>query len=456
MHQPDLHPEEKRDILSKALISPEAAPRYVPGQEERRVDELLDVQYTEPYANQSRLASIARRVLTATTRYQPKEPEPIPRPFLDESQARQQARITEELNHSRELLRRNLLFGVDDIVVDQFLGLRAEESILPNTIRQAHRQAEAAQEKEISFLSWMADIATDEQLINVWQWHDAYLRERDEDPEFQERIARIKAEYGQGLEKAIAAGLLPPEVAIDKVQLDSLSFRHGSPFSPVLASAQAYVDHDVREIQLREGTNDFTLYHEISHTLTGGLHPAFDEGLTDMMAATIYNGVREDARDHVDPHEHAYADQIATLEALGRIIGSPSVMYEFAQVGSGSDKIYNSVALLRHVDAKIGLPLMSGLLGHLNDYMEGQETILDTTTWKLVSHLAMRQWVEFIEAMMRDDNGHITTNIGRILKRIITPATVERYGEPLAHQGLQVIMKAAQFQHELDIATTKE
>jgi len=69
---------------------------------------------------------------------------------------------------------------------------------LPALFQDLHKQAEQEYGDELPFLTWMADHATDEQLLNVWQWHDAYLDNLDTDSTFQERIHSIKSRHLEG------------------------------------------------------------------------------------------------------------------------------------------------------------------------------------------------------------------------------------------------------------------
>lgn len=259
----------------------------------------------------------------------PPQPRLIERPYLEDNQQRQNEIITEELDQSREIIKNNIVEGIDDVAVDVRMGLRADDCILPPLFQELHRRAEEKVGGEITFLKWMTDHATNEQLTNVWQWHDKYLSDLDNDPAFQERVSSIKAGYVEGSKQAIAAGALHPDIAVHEPKMEAIHVVHGSPFSPVLANANAYVDRKIGVVQMREGIDDFMLYHEITH-LFGGMQFEFDEGITDLVAAEVYNRVHpEDG--HVDPRSSVYADQIATLEAIDRMSGGQAGLYELSR-----------------------------------------------------------------------------------------------------------------------------
>lgn len=442
--------EHQRDLVSKALINENGAARYVVRAENHRAKQLLDEQYIDPYAGEPRLVGLGRTLLAKTGLYHPKSPQLVERPYLEADQQRQSEAIAGELNHSRELIRDNTIAGIDDVAVDARLGLRADDCILPPLFRELHRRTEAETGQVITFLTWMTDHATDEQLVNVWQWHDKYLSDLDNDPAFQERLTSIKAGYIEGSRQAIADGVLHPDMAVQGSKMDDIRVIHGSPFSPLMAIADAYADRKANTVELHEGASDFTLYHEITHLLNGGMHFEFDEGVTDLVAAELYNRSHPQEA-QVDPRSSVYGDQIATLDAMNRMSDGKASLYELSHAYAGVDGSQNTLLFATRVDAAIGLPITISMLNSSKELIEKGMTVHDGGVVRLASQMVMRRQAEFLAAMMFDDDGHrVAVTTQELAKRMLSADSARRYGQDVILDGLNILMDAHKIQEALE------
>ena len=321
-----LHAADARRVsLSMELINPHDMPRYVVGLEGARVDELLDDRYTNPDANGSRFGGIGRALLQGASLCDQKA-EFIKQPDFVVTQSKPEGQIQHMLDTSRMVIRGGILWGVDDVAVDNYLGIRAEASILPGFLCGLHKQAEQKLGHELSFLAWMSHKptsrepygASDDQLLNVWQWHDQYLAGRNNDPAFRERIIALREGYMRGLTAAIQAKDLHPSLGSEPADINRIMVVHGSPFSPILAFAKGYADKHGQEVQVRQDVTDYEMYHEVTHMLNGGLVGELDEGATDMIATTIYNHAHP-VEERVAIEDSVYFDQVAVLQSIGRM-----------------------------------------------------------------------------------------------------------------------------------------
>jgi hypothetical protein len=394
----------RRHNLSKALASPTGAARYVVGAEDRRVEELLD-----------------------------ERPHP-------ENQQRQ-SEIIDELDASREQIMDGIVKGVDDVAIDARLGLRTDDSVLPPIFRELHRQAEEDAGHEITFLKWMTDYASNTHLLNVWQWHDHHLSKLDDDPAFQEQISLVKTEYTEGSQKAIDAGALHPDIAVQKPEMDAVSVVHGSPFSPTLANAYAFGNRDTSEIQVREGVSDILLYHEVTHLLNGGLISEFDEAATDLIAGTVYNHSNPE-REHVDPSNLVYPDQAASLAAIERMTGGKMNLYELSRIYSGPDHWTNTIHFGLQVDEAVGLPITLPLVESSREIMDKMVDNFDGATVPRAAQLLVRVQTEFLAAMMFDNKGNkVASTVHELANRMLSPGTLAKYDIEEIHIGLSILAK---------------
>jgi len=409
--------------LSRALVDQELSPRSVVEQENIRVNALLSEVSQGPGEPSERLRLLDRGLLQ------------------DHSE---QSQVQDSLGKSRDMLIQLVNQGVDDVQVDKRLGLRTEESILPPLFRELHRQAELNEGRPISFLEWMAVDATDDQLLNVWQWHDGYLRERNNDQTFQEQISRVKDGYLYGTKIAIDAGDLHPSMAIDVPDMDSHRIVHGSPFSPILAGAHAYVDHESGTIQLRDEVPDYTLYHELTHVLKPGLGDYLNEGPTDIIATTVYNHAHPES-ERIALDQSVYYDEIATLQSIERMTRGKVGMYALSEACAGANANDNLLQLAVSIDkatgVAIGAPLLDApraIFASLADNnVPFNRVILDA---KYIG----RETTELIETALLDEHGGQGTRPAELAQRIDLVAPLGQYEQEVVDWAQYVVAKAAE------------
>jgi hypothetical protein len=441
-----LNTERQRDMLSKALINPASCTRFVVGVEDTRVDELLGEQPSKSDTGESRLAGFGRSLLERAGLRDPRTPRQEEPLYLDNRQKIHGEFIAQELSQSRELIRGSVIEGVDDVDVDRHLGLRTDDCMLPPLFQELHRRAEAETGDEVTFLKWMTDHATDEQLLNVWQWHDHYLSRLDNDPAFQERVSSIKAGYAEGSGLAIEAGALHPDLSVQEPTMSIIDVVHGSPFSPILAAANAYADKTSGVVQMREGAGDYTLYHEVTHLLTGGVNFEFDEGITDLVTAEVYNRVHPE-QERVDPRGSVYADQIVTLDALNRMSGGRVGLRELSRVYAGPDGFQNTLGFIARIDEVVGLPVTLPLLKSARELFARNAGIYGGGAVRSAVQLHMRQQAEFLADMMFDSEGNkVAGTIPELLARIVSEDTAAKYSQGRIAGGLKILFETSELQ----------
>lgn len=408
--------EQRRGDLSRFLVNEVGAARFVGGAENRRLKE------------SAKSLRFGRRLLT---KFGLGRPAP--------SQINQQESMTEELQISRELIKRGIVNGIDDVAVDTRLGVRSDECMLPPSLQDLLREAEEEVGHEVTFLNWMTDHATDAQLTKVWQWHDEYLTSLDNDPDFQERVTTLKAAYRQGLEDAIAEGTLHPNMAIGKSRIASAYVTHGSPFSPLLAYSHAYVDANT--IQVRKDVTDATLYHEMTHLLTDV--SAFElEGVADLIAGEIYNRSNSEQAP-IDPRRSIYADQIAAFDALGRMAEGRVGLYELSHAFAAPDMSTCAAQLAIYFDKAIGLPLTFPFLNSSLEQVERLATTHDGGVARGVAQKMMRIQAEFLAAMMLDGEGNkIARTAQALLERMVSDDIRSIYHATVIADGLKLLAQA--------------
>lgn len=428
--------EIRRPASPSDFINEHAAPRYVVGQEDGRVRHLLDETYISPDFDSSRFVQFGHQLLNKAGLRKPGKPLLVERPDLGEIQANKQNFITEELQISREMIRASTANPADVLAVDAYLGVRSpDDSILPPLFHRLHREAEEKEGKALPFLEWMSDYASDEQLLNVWQWNDDYLRQLDESPEFQERIKAIKREYREGEQRAIEQSLLHPDSRISDETLSAARISHTSPLSTVAAIAHGAAESDTRSIQIRETASDFTVYHELTHLSGGGFTFDFNEGTTDLRAATIYNAAHPN--NPVDASKLIYGEQIKILETLEDLSGGTVNPYRLSQLAAGPDEIQNSLDLIGMVDSNIGYPLLLAASRQSQDFMEEKQGTLNSSDLRLVAEVRLRRQIElFATALPHTQPGDPLS----LMREMLAPEIAERFDPATIVNGLSVIL----------------
>ncbi len=351
--------------LTNAFMHPSSAPRYAVDLENERVHELLDEPpQIDTYDHMPRSKKIGRKLIETTGLAKNLPPYTPERPGLEQSQYEKNKDIAIELEVVRSLLHDNLT-EEDNQKMDLFLGIVADDTkatILPNSLKTFFEQGRKDFGDDLTFLGWATNHASDEQLLNILQWNDDYLRSLDEADEFKERATKLKDEYRQGLDSAIKKGLLHPSLAASASEMNKIPIRHASPLSPIIAEAHGYIDTTSKAVHVRPHENDFTFYHELTHLRGSGFVSELEEGRTDLIAEAIYNEVYDEPL----PQEELvpYAHQIGTLAALERLVGEKANLFQLSKLSSEDDATDNTLALLHQVDDSLGFPLLEAAILH--------------------------------------------------------------------------------------------
>lgn len=447
--------------ISNSLVEPSSPFRFVVDAEERRVEELLDVTYFNPIERGGRLARFGKGVLARAGVRQAAEPEERPRPWLENSQDQHRQYIADELRTSRERLRENISRDIDRVAIDGRLRVREDSSILPTTIRLAHQQAESNAGRKITFIEWMSDLATDEQLLNVWQWHDDYLHRLDESAEFKDRIRRVKADYKQGLDAAIAAGDLSPELAKDVSSLDSMRFRHGSPLSPVMSIASAQMLRTQNTVHMRDTINDSTLFHEITHGIGRGFIPELDEGATDLIADRIYaHSPTAIVEGKSYQHHQAYRDDIASLELIQKLSDGACDLHTISRAYAGKDAPTNTVELLQEVDDAVGVPMGLPLFRTAREAYTAAQELGEYTPNTVAQYAAytLRRTLNVVaDATLNNDTGlHRINTVNKLVEGITSTKVTDKYDPADVLAALQFAIRVDAAQQEYEKFVTEQ
>lgn len=393
------------NYLSRTLIEKSDSSRYVVSEEDRRVGELLK----EPYSNH-------------------------------EKQEPRTDAVRQELEHSRKTITDSLAAGIDDAAIDARLGLHSDESVLPPMFIE-WRNTTATQQNmgsELTFLKWMSSYATDEQLLNVWQWHDDYLTKLDNDPAFQERLRTIRERYKIGAQLAVEKGVLDSKISyVDPAAYDNVHIVHGSIFSPMMTDNYGYVDHEAHVVQVRDDISDYGVYHELTHALHGGLPPEFNEGLTELISAEIYNGANQE--NPIDLRTSSYTNQIASVNALMRMTQGEIDLPKLSRMFAGKDRIMNGIEFVLGLDKIIGAPVIEGVVEfsrglaarNVSDHVDRQ-----------VSDTYIQFLLEFIEKILIDETGKkYSENTFDDMVERASRSDLQGYPVELRLHGLRILSK---------------
>jgi hypothetical protein len=353
--------------LTHSLMSPIEAPRYAVNLEDRRVTELLaEPAPIDPYAQMPRFKQIGRHALEGMGLLQKLQPHVPERPHLSESQADYEQGAEDELNETRELLKMHTT-ETDGMAIDMFLGIygdKVENSILPNSLKIAFDQTRNALDEDISFITWLAEHATNEQLLNVLQWHDIYLQDLDNSDAFKQRVENVKAEFSRGLDQAVKKGLLHPSLLESTEVVRHIPVKHSSPLSPIIAAANAYINHPITEVHVRQDPDTFTFYHEFTHLLGEGFVSELDEGRTDLIAKAIYDQVSDTP---TPKHQLSYDTQITTLEMMNEFSNGELDLFKLSELSAGLDQETNTQLLFNVIDSHLGYPLTEAVIRTLRN-----------------------------------------------------------------------------------------
>jgi hypothetical protein len=234
-------------------------------------------------------------------------------------------------------------------------------------------------------------------------------------------------------------------MAVDEQLLENVRIVHGSPFSPVLATAHAYIDENTNTIQIREQIDDIRLFHETTHILWGGLPFALDEGATDMITAEIYNRVHPEAPYYL--MDSAYLDQIDTIQALSLMIGSQLGLRELSFYYAGADTIENTLWLADHIDEALAMPITVPLIQASQEFI--QEHILhgDGAVLRKAAELFLKHQVMLLREVLFDKAGNqVASTADEAAARLLTPAIISKYSPKEIVDCMTILKNVAELQ----------
>jgi hypothetical protein len=319
----------------------------------------------EPAGSQLRLGNLGHELAHADGAFRRVVAEDAERSTYNEGSIERQAHdiaVGISLERTREALRESLIPHVHGPLIDEHLGIRGTDSIVPARLRVMHAQAERTAGQRLSFTTWMADHASDEQLLDVLRWHDSYLTDLDNDPAFQNRVASARQGVVEGITLSIDSSDLHPDIMLTEADVQAVDIFHGSPLSPFMAQARGYVDQRLpHRIQVRDDFTDYDLFHELFHSRFGGLDNTVDEGVTDILATEAYNRIHPEAEhNHLD--ESVYSLHIAVAGAYQRLSGGRLNTRELSRLYAGPDGGQNAEALMDSIDQAVGMSVTWPLL----------------------------------------------------------------------------------------------
>lgn len=430
-----LRPADENRLHAAHFLNDErATPRDVVRREEARVRHLLDepvVEARPETTGQGMFARVGSRI--AEGRQQAAH---------DRWEARQEVErgaVLEDLDHTREMIRIQIVGTPEEAEIDRHIGLREQgDTILPEHFKRMHHAEEERLGRQVSFMEWASTYAGDGQLQNVWQWHDHYMRTQDSDPEYQAQVARVTDGYNRGLQAAIAAGEFHLSMA-ENGRSEEVTFRHDSPLSPLIAISVAYDDETTNTVYTRDNVGDYWLYHERAHQ-GGGFATHIGEGATELIATTIYDHAHESEPPR-DLRLSPYWDNILTIASLNNVAEHTIGLYGLTQFYAASHNVrLNTVAFMRHGNEEAGLAVNDGVNDVGLQVLTNRLQQADLATVRYEMYSAMRQEAEFYEAMLLDEHGHrVPQSLDELAARMTAQETVERFGIQQVNRGLEVV-----------------
>lgn len=138
--------------------------------------------------------------------------------------------------------------------------------------------------------SWLADTASDGQLLNFLQWHTTRHAEQAESSETQQQVEALKQEYKDHLTQGIPEGWVSENArsAIEKV--DDMRIHVGDAFYLARHSMKGYHLRGKEYVAVGSLQDKDSTYHELSHPLFQYGPTWRDEALTDHLAQVMVSG----------------------------------------------------------------------------------------------------------------------------------------------------------------------
>ena len=226
-------------------------------------------------------------------------------------------------------------------------------------------RAESAAEKaepEKQWTKWLAQDATDQQVLNFLQWHNARIARYNADPVIRAQIAERQQHFMQGIEKLRDEGFLSLENAKQKdTDLRSMRLYAADPIKLVADGKGGRTSsHELFTVLLPEALTDsrvLMLEHELAHF---EIPPHPDDELwveevgADMIAGAVATGSTDPLtilkRVLQDPATEAndYNDALKTFVAV--IGGDEGIFKSFLRYASASSGTYANEKMQRRAE----------------------------------------------------------------------------------------------------------
>jgi hypothetical protein len=169
----------------------------------------------------------------------------------------------------------------------------------------------AKAKEKTTWHSWLADTASDEQLLNFLQWHAATLEQKNADPEVQKQIHAHKQQYKGRLKEGLDEGWAGEKVHDAIAQVDDVPVYIGDKIDLNIQRSEGYHDWGDNFIIVGDTQNSAVMSHELNHPFFKWGPRWRNEALTQHTALILEHGEPDvmfpNSRKVRDSH---YADEI--------------------------------------------------------------------------------------------------------------------------------------------------
>jgi|GEM_PF-3378849 len=185
------------------------------------------------------------------------------------------------------------------------------------------------------WMDWLVEDATDDQLLNVMQWHNDRIKKYNTDPQIQAEVESRRAEYIKGWQALVEQGYVHPDTAFKINRVKTADIYAADPlklhFDRIRGEAFPKGNYVVLLPEVMTNTEHKTFEHELSHLLFTVSEQWAEEVGCDYFAGAIRSGSPEadDALINAvtDPSGYMRAD----LKFLGIIAGDEQATRAFAR-----------------------------------------------------------------------------------------------------------------------------
>ncbi len=170
----------------------------------------------------------------------------------------------------------------------------------------------------LTWSEWLADEASDEQLLNFLQWHNHTHENRSDDPEIRALTERLKEEYEAMIIPLITTGYFHMDALFARSRLKYFELKFSDIFNAYLTTMMGGVYPDTKEIEFSEDAptgHPQTVWHEFNHAGLGEYEDRdknswIDEALAEHISLALQFG----GWDIVDPDKRKEKAQFYSLE----------------------------------------------------------------------------------------------------------------------------------------------